>query len=170
MEENKQSFLSRLFNKQQGQQVQEATPVDESKIPTVGRTLAQTIIAFTSDQEEHFSEQEKEALRAQLLTMPKLQIGELNFLPLEAGLYQGGYYVKVFIRNGLDVQEEITLQEVPMYLLDAKNEPVAGGVFELQDFGTLRFGETRYWTFIYAQEQVYKTNADLTDFTIQIQG
>lgn len=170
MENKKESFLSRLFSKQHLEIETEHVQIDEASIPTVGKVLPQTIISFTPEQESQFTEQEKEELQSFLLRLPMLKIGELNFVPIEAGLLHGGYYVKVFIRNGLDVQEEIGLTEIPMYLLDAQNEPIAGAIFELKNFGALRFGETRVWTFVYPPQHVYKMGADLSDFTIHVKG
>ncbi|TCP57772.1 SLAP domain-containing protein [Tumebacillus sp. BK434] len=164
MEMKKESFFTRLFARKVEEQSEPA--IDEAAIPMNAQTLPHTLIAFTEEQEAKFTEEQKEDLQKKLLELPPLRLGEINFVPFDAGSLFGGYFVRVFIRQGRDLLEEFTLNELPLFLIDASGEKVAGGVFRPQNFGTLRFGESRVWTFAWRPEQVLKKEVDLTQFTV----
>ncbi len=168
MEEKKAGLFSRIFvgNKKEDGSVIE---LDHDSIPTTAEFLPHTIIAFTPEQEQKYSLHEKEEFQKQLLNLPPLRLGEINFVPFEAGLFRGGYFVRVFIRHGRDLLEEFTLEEVPLCLIDADGDKVAGGVFSIKKFGTLRFGESRVWTFTWSPQQVVKQGADLSSFTLSFE-
>ena len=173
MDNKNTNFFTRLLARKNNKEtvVEEITeePVDESKIPTTGTVLPQTLIQFTPEQEERFSAAEKERLQKILLELPPLRIGEINFVPFEAGNIYGGYFVKVFIRNGRELLEEFTLETLPLVLIDAAGDRAAAGVFKPANFGTLKFGESRVWTFAFRPEQVTKKDADLSSFTVAFQ-
>ncbi|MFD2170152.1 SLAP domain-containing protein [Tumebacillus lipolyticus] len=166
MDQKKESIFTRMFGGSKPVQDELEPEVDESSIPTTGTVLPHTVLRFTPAQEARYSEQEKIDLQSKLNTLPPLSIGEINFVPIDAGTIQGGYFVKVFIRHGRDLMEEFTMEGVPLSLIDATGDKVAHGVFRLQDFGTLQFGESRFWTFAWRPQQVLKQNADLSAYTV----
>lgn len=168
MEEKKESFLTRLF----ARKVEESDEpiLDERDYPRIASTLPQTLLQFTPEQDEKYSVEEKIALLNQLKKVPPLRLGEINFVPFECGrTNDGGYYLKVFIRHGRDLLEEFTLPEMPLYLIDATGEKVAGGYFKPTQFGTLKFGETRVWTFFWSPNEVMKQDADLSHYSVAFQ-
>ncbi|KEO84027.1 SLAP domain-containing protein [Tumebacillus flagellatus] len=169
MENKRNSFMERLLAKRkEAEQLETEQPVDESSIPTTATLIKGMHLAFTEGQEEQMNAIEKDRYREILTQMPPLLIGEVNIVPFEAGELNGGYFVRVFIRNGRELGEEISLEELRMYLLDKNGERVASGIFQLEDFGFLKFGEARLWTFAWHASQVLKPNADLSQFNIEI--
>ncbi|ARU60501.1 hypothetical protein CBW65_04990 [Tumebacillus avium] len=171
MEQNRGGLFTRLFVRKTGDQIEVIEPqeVDEASIPTVGKTLPHTIIAFTPEQEQQYSEAEKERMQEQLLSLPPLHIGEVNVVPFDTGMYQGGCFVRVFIRNAWEVDEELTIEKMPLSLIDATGEIVARGTFTLKNFGSLRFGESRVWTFAWRENQLLKKTPDFSAFTVEVQ-
>jgi SLAP domain-containing protein len=165
MVENKEFRFSRLFGRKKEEPVAEPV-IDEASIPTTAQQLPQTVLTFTQEQEIQFTEDEKEELRSKLAQMPPLPIGEVNFIPFEVGYYMDGYYVKVFIRNGKDVMDEVSFEQIPLYLVDASGEKVAGGIFRPKNFGNLKFGETRVWTFAWRPEQILKQKPDFSSISL----
>lgn len=168
--EKKASIFTRLFTRQKDNDGIESMEIpDLASIPTVARTLPQTILTFTKEQEERFPEEQRDEWRQLLATMPPLEIGKINFIPFETGTIYGGYYVRLFIRNGRDVEADFELTQLPLSLIDAAGEKVAAGFFRIQNFGTLKFGETRVWTFAWRPEQVFKQDADLSGYTVDFE-
>ena len=137
--------------------------------PTVASQLPHTLLVLTPEQETQFSDEQKAQFRSYLSMMPPLPIGQINFIAFEAGHYMEGYYVRVFIRHARDLEEEFALGPVPLSLVDHQGDVVAKGVFRPENFGTLRFGETRVWTFAWRKEQVLKRDPDFESFTIRFE-
>ncbi|PWK16231.1 SLAP domain-containing protein [Tumebacillus permanentifrigoris] len=164
-----QNFFTRLFARKQQDEVVVQPELDESKIATNAQTLPHTLLALTPEQEAAFPEEVKVDLQKRVAKLPPINVGEFNFVPFEAGQLQGGYYVKVFIRNGRDVSEEIGLEQVPLHLVDASGEKVASGLFRVQNFGTLKFGEARFWSFAWRADQIKKPDADFSRFTVEFE-
>lgn len=166
MEQKNQSFLAKwLFGKKQQQ-----PDVQEEKAPeeysTIAETLPHTILVFTPEQEDQFDDETKQRYRKYLTMMPPANIGMVNFVAFEAGHYMGGPYVRCFIRHARDLEEEFTLEAVPLTLYDAYGDKVASGFFRPQNFGTLRFGETRVWTFAWRPEDMLKKDPDFEFFRV----
>ena len=171
MAEKKQSFLAKWLK---GAMQPDLSQGEDAKVPvedakTLGSRLPHTLLVFTPEQEAVFSDEQKELFRRYLTMMPPLPIGEINFIAFEAGHYQNGYYVRVFIRHARDLEEEFTLGPVPLSLVDHAGETVAKGVFQPQQFGTLRFGESRVWTFAWRESEVLKRDPDFESFTIRFE-
>jgi SLAP domain-containing protein len=170
--EKKQSFLARwLTGAMQPDLSKEESlkqPV-EAEAKTLGSQLPHTLLVFTDEQQVSFSDEQKETYKRYLSMMPSLPIGQVNFIAFEAGHYLGGYYVRVFIRHARDLEEEFTLGPVPLSLVDHTGDVVAKGAFQPQNFGTLRFGETRVWTFAWRESEVLKREPDFTSFTIRFE-
>lgn len=165
MEQKKENFFTRLFARKKPE-VEENVIVDESTVETVAQTLPHTIVSLSPEQEEKYTEKQIEEFQKKLLSFPPLRVGEINFVPFEAGTLYGGFYVKVFIRNGKELLDNFTLEEVTIGLVDANGDKAAMGTFRIPNFGTLKFGESRPWTFAWRPEQVLKAEADLSAFTI----
>lgn len=169
MESKSEGLFSRLFaTKRTDEKTEFVEYEDITKIPTVGKILPQILMSYTKEQEESYSEDEKIRFEEILASIPPLRIGEVNFVPFEAGGVYGGYFVRVIIRNGRDLDHEYSMTEMPLGLIDATGEIVAVGLFKPQDFGELRFGEARVWTFAFHPSQVRKQNADFSQFTIAL--
>jgi SLAP domain-containing protein len=98
--------------------------------------------------------------------MPPLRFDEVNLVPFEVGVTDAGYYVNLFVRNG--TEEEFTLNELSLQLIDAAGDVVAEGLFRFDNFGVIRLGETRPWTFEFVGDQIKKPNPDFTDFTVAV--
>ncbi|HEU4964770.1 MAG TPA: SLAP domain-containing protein [Bacilli bacterium] len=170
-EKDKLNFFARIFRSNEKQTSVESkvtTSVNESDFATVGKTIPQTIISYTSDQDQVLTQQQKQDLERLLATYPPLTMGEINFIPFEAGTLYGGYYVRLFIRNGKDLLEEFSMDDITVGLVDASSDLVAKGRFRPTEFGSLMFGETRIWTFAWRPAEVLKPNADLSVFTVTL--
>jgi len=168
MERERKNFFTRLFSRHKDETAEVEPEVDDQQLSTVGRQLPHTILVFTPEQLEKYPVEEREELQQQVNSYPPLTIGEVNFVPFEVGQLYGGYYLKVFIRNGKELLQEFSLTDLQLFLIDATGEKVAGGRFDLGErFGTLKFGEARLWTFAWRPEQVYKQHdVDLSTFSV----
>lgn len=172
MAEQGKSFLAnwlsgRLTKKEQ--QEEQELQIDPLDAKPIAQTLPHTILAFTPEQEAQFSKKEKEKYREYCTMMPPAKIGEINFIAVEIGRLMGGIYVRVFVRHARDLEEEFTLDVLPLSLYDAAGDLIAHGVFKPEGFGTLRFGETRLWTFAWRESDLLKKDPDLSDFYIRIE-
>lgn len=148
------------------EQQPEANPENTT---TLGQFLPHSILVFTPEQDASFSPEQKAQYNGYLSQLPPLKVGEINFTPFEVGLHEGGYYARVFIRYARDLEQEFTLDPLPLSLYDDNYELVAKGVFAPQGFGTLRFGETRVWTFYWNEELVVKRDPDFSGFAIRFE-
>lgn len=125
-----------------------------------------TILVFTPEQKATLSLQDQQYYTELNEKMPPLRFDELNFVPVEAGVTEEGYYVRVFIRNGQE--EDLTITETGLQLIDASGETAAEGLFSMRKFGSLRLGETRLWHFSFRKDMVKKAAPDLSRYTVAI--
>jgi SLAP domain-containing protein len=160
-----------FFSKRNKTEDRSTEPSSQHKVVEIQpKTIPHFILTFTTEQHLLYSDELKAELAKKLNELPPIQTGEVNIFPFEADtLPTGGYYVKVFIRNGGDLELDFALQSIPLFLLDASGEKVAGGVFKPQEFESIAFGEARFWTFAWRPEEVLKPNADLSSFSVAFQ-
>lgn len=86
--------------------------------------------------------------------------GEVNFLGLQAQLAEdGNLHVTLLIRNGNT--KNITLEKLPLEIIDASGEVVARGGFTLDQF-EIKANTSKPWTFIFPKAMVTKENIDLS--------
>ncbi|MFS0783713.1 accessory Sec system S-layer assembly protein [Bacillus sp. 1P06AnD] len=110
------------------------------------------------------STEDKEKLRNLVddLTPPKE--GEVNFMGMQASKRENGdLHVTVLIRNGSP--KNITIQQLPLQVTDAKNEIVAKGGFQLNDL-EVKANTTKPWTFIFPANILIKDDMDLSTWKI----
>jgi len=169
MESNKTGFFSRLFGGKKPKEVVEEPEINEADAPTVAETIPTTILEFTPEQEEAFTEAEKKQFRKFVEELPPLRLGEINFVPFDLGHIEGGVFVRVIIRNGRDLLEEFTLEPMVIGLVDANLDVVARGFFRPEDFGSIRFGEARLWTLAWRSSEFIKENPDLSGYTLSFE-
>lgn len=132
--------------------------------------IPHTLLTLTLDQKLEISAQQAMELQRILESLPPIEVGEVNIFPIEAGhLPSGGYYVKTFIRNGGDLSLDLSVNAITLFLVDASGEKVAGGVFRPENFESIKFGESRYWTFAWRTEEVLKPHADLSTYSLAFQ-
>jgi SLAP domain-containing protein len=168
MEKKKRSFFARLLGRE-GQlkdtEVLADAEVKEKKQevrPTLAPTLGHLMLVLTEEQQMQYSEKEVEALEKKLMDFPPLEVGRFDLQAFEAFKHQGGFVVHVFFRNARELQEVIRFTEIPLSLYDATGEKVASGVFKMSNFGELKFGEARLWTFTFSVDQVMKQHPDFS--------
>lgn len=79
--------------------------------------------------------------------LPPLKRNQLSLSGIEWSEQPNGIAVSAFVRN--TVEREITLGEVPLLLLNEKNELKARDTFNLKDLGSLPADSSRPWTFLF---------------------
>jgi accessory Sec system S-layer assembly protein len=112
---------------------------------------------------DSLSEEAIEKLKNVVRDLPKPKTKEINFTGLNAN-YQddGGFTATLLIRNGY--HHSVTLEQLPLTVLDHKNEAVAKGVFKLNL--TIHANTTKPWTFQFPKELVLDSNADLSSWRV----
>lgn len=116
--------------------------------------------------EAGLSQEQKDSLQKIVSDLPKLGPKEVNFVGFQVKVDEDGSIpASVFIRNGHS--KGINLEQLPLELLDANNEVVASGTFQLEDF-TVNANTTKPWTFIFPKDLVQKENPDFSRWVIRV--
>lgn len=79
--------------------------------------------------------------------LPPLKRNQLSLSGIEWNEQPNGIAVSAFVRN--TVNREITLGDVPLLLLNEKNELKARDTFNLKEVGALPADSSRPWTFLF---------------------
>ncbi|MDN4606753.1 accessory Sec system S-layer assembly protein [Sporosarcina highlanderae] len=116
--------------------------------------------------EDGLSAEQKDALEKVVERMPKLKPREVNFAGFQVKKQDdGSIAVSLFIRNGHSKQ--ISIEKLPLELLDATGDLVARGSFNLAPL-EVKANTSKPWTFIYPKEMVQKENPDFTKWVIRV--
>ena len=79
--------------------------------------------------------------------LPPLKRNQLSLSGIEWNEQPNGIAVSAFVRN--TVNRDITLGDVPLLLLNEKNELKARNTFKLKELGSLPADSSRPWTFLF---------------------
>ncbi|WP_319799471.1 accessory Sec system S-layer assembly protein [Jeotgalibacillus aurantiacus] len=110
--------------------------------------------------EKSLAVEEQEKLSAFVQNTEPPKPGEVNFLGLQQAMKQdGSLHVTLLIRNGS--QKNISLEQLPLVIEDAKGDVVAKGGFKLGPL-SVSSNTSKPWTFIFPKEMVQKTDADFS--------
>ncbi|WP_339251434.1 accessory Sec system S-layer assembly protein [Sporosarcina sp. FSL W8-0480] len=116
--------------------------------------------------EDGLSAEQKDALEKVVERMPKLKPREVNFAGFQVKKQdEGSIAVSLFIRNGHSKQ--ISIEKLPLELLDANGDLVARGSFNLAPL-EVKANTSKPWTFIYPKEMVQKEDPDFTKWVIRV--
>ncbi|AYC28927.1 accessory Sec system S-layer assembly protein [Paenisporosarcina cavernae] len=151
----------------------EKSLVEEKEVPTENWSLAfnvQSLIPHRLDLDiswnEALSDDQKEALSALVANLPKLGKQEINITGFQLKQQDSGALaVSVFIRNGN--KQHITLEQIPLEVLDANQDLVVRGSFTLDKL-EVRANTTKPWTFIFPKEMIQKEAADFSKWTVRV--
>jgi accessory Sec system S-layer assembly protein len=86
--------------------------------------------------------------------LPPLKRNQLSLSGIEWNEQPTGLAVSAFVRN--TVQKEISLGDVPLLLLNEKNELKARHTFQLSELGALPADSSRPWTFVFPSASANK--------------
>lgn len=116
--------------------------------------------------EEALSQDQKDALSKLVTTLPSLKDREVNFSGFQVQPQEdGSMAVSLFIRNGHS--RHITLEQIPLEVLDASGDIVARGSFNLDNL-EVKANTSKPWTFIFPSQMITKEQADLSRWAVKV--
>lgn len=152
------------FDKQ-SQKVEEM-PRDGWKLAFNVQSLVPHQLDLAPTWEEALSNDQKEALKNMVDALPKLKDREVNFSGFQAKPQENGSLaISLFIRNGHS--QHITLEKLPLEVLDAAGDLVARGSFTLDSL-EVKANTSKAWTFIFPAEMIQKQDADFSRWTVRV--
>ena len=142
------------------------TPVEGWKIAFNVQSLVPHQLDLAPTWEDALSQDQKEALAKVVESLPKLNDREVNFSGFQAKPQEdGSLAVSLFIRNGHS--QHITLEQLPLEVLDAGGELVARGAFTLEPL-EVKANTSKPWTFVFPAEMVLKQDVDFSRWTVRV--
>lgn len=142
-----------------------------AEIPSEGWKLAFEIKAphrldLDPSWESNLPAEEKEKLAQMVDSLSAPNVGEVNFMGLQARQNEnGGLSVTLLIRNGND--KNIQLHQLPLQVEDGSGQTIAKGGFALDNF-EVKANTSKPWTFIFPKELVLADEPDLSKWKVQI--
>lgn len=92
--------------------------------------------------------------------------GEVNFMGIQIKTAEtGDLHATVLIRNGHD--KNISIEQLPLQVVDAADDIVAKGSFKLDDF-EVKANTSKPWTFIFPKSMVTKETPDFSRWSIRV--
>jgi len=144
----------------------EGKPADGWKLAFNVQSLVPHQLDLDPAWEEGLPEEQKDALRRVIDQLPKLNPREVNFSGFQAKVQpEGNLAVSLFIRNGHT--QHITIEQLPLEVLDASGTLVARGSFNLPSL-TVKANTSKPWTFIFPKEMIVMENPDFSRWTVRV--
>lgn len=144
----------------------EGKPADGWKLAFNVQSLVPHQLDLDPAWEEGLPEEQKDALRKVIDKLPKLNPREVNFSGFQAKIQpEGNLAVSLFIRNGHT--QHITIEQLPLEVLDATGTLVARGSFNLPSL-TVKANTSKPWTFIFPKEMIIMENPDFSRWTVRV--
>lgn len=110
--------------------------------------------------EKELSSHQKESLTNLVSSLPKLTLGEINLMGIEAKFNEeSALSVVILVRNGNE--KNIKLETIPLVVEDALGDIVCEGGFKLSNF-EVKANTSKPWTFIFPASLIKKRNPDLS--------
>lgn len=144
-----------------------------SELPTAGWKIAFNVQSLVPHQldleptwEEALSSEQKDGLTQMVASLPKLKEREVNFSGFQAKPQENGALaISLFIRNGHS--QHITLESLPLEVLDADNALVARGSFKLDSL-EVKANTSKPWTFIFPNDMILNETPDFSRWTVRV--
>lgn len=115
--------------------------------------------------EKSLDDKSKEVLRKIVAEAPVLKENEVNLMGVKADYNEkGDLAVTILIRNGNE-DKNITLEQLPLKLIDATETEVVRGVFKLEDL-TVKANTSKPWTFIFPKSTIKSENPDFSRWKV----
>lgn len=112
------------------------------------------------------SDEQKNSLINLARNLPPLQPGEVNIQSVQISRAEDqSLRAMLLIRNGSE--QSLSFEKLPLVLIDAQNEKVAEGVFELGGL-TVNQGTSKPWLFIFPESSIVKENPDLSRWRVAV--
>ncbi|HEX5564000.1 MAG TPA: accessory Sec system S-layer assembly protein [Sporosarcina sp.] len=144
----------------------EQPPKENWKLAFNVQSMAPHKLELDKAWEEGLSAEQKDALAKVVEQLPKLKPREVNFAGFQVKQQDDkSISVSLFIRNGHSKQ--ISVETLPLELLDATGDIVARGSFNLGPL-EVKANTSKPWTFIYPKEMVQKDNPDFSKWIIRV--
>lgn len=116
--------------------------------------------------EEQLSEEQKEQLEELFNGLGDVPLSSLNFTGISANfLEDGSLNVMAFIRNGYN--QDVTISQLPLQVLDRKKKVVAKGTFALGEF-TVKTNTTKPWSFTFSDVLLSEEERNMNTWKIVI--
>ena len=107
----------------------------------------------------------KKVLKKIVAEAPALKENEVNLMGVKAEYNnQGDLAVTILIRNGNE-DKNITLEQLPLKLIDASETEIVRGVFKLEDL-TVKANTSKPWTFIFPKATIKKDHPDFSRWKV----
>jgi accessory Sec system S-layer assembly protein len=114
---------------------------------------------------ENISEDIKTKLINIVNSVPKPKPKEFNIMGVSAKFLENGdLNTTVLLRNGN--HKGISIQQLPLEVIDANNELVVRGAFKLEDF-EVKANTSKPWSFIFPKEMIQKENPDFSKWSVR---
>ncbi|MGB3261485.1 accessory Sec system S-layer assembly protein [Paenisporosarcina sp.] len=148
-------------------------PTLRGELPDKGWRLAFNVQSLVPHQidldptwEEALSNEQKDGLNKIVDSLPKLHDREVNFSGFQAKVQPDGTLaISLFIRNGHS--QQITLEQLPLEVLDATGKVVAQGSFAIDQL-QVKANTSKPWTFLFPKEMVINKDPDFSKWTVRV--
>ncbi|MFJ8234674.1 accessory Sec system S-layer assembly protein [Ureibacillus sp. NPDC094379] len=148
--------------------------VEGKDIPQEGWKIAFNLVSLRGHQldldetwKNQLPKEQQEILANIVKDLPKLGKTEVNFTGFQAKLQDDkSLHASIFIRNGHD--KAISLEQLPLEIIDANGKLVAKGSFKLDPIMSVQPNSTKPWTFIFPAELVTAEDADLSRWAARV--
>lgn len=115
---------------------------------------------------QQLTSEQKQSLRKVVENLPKVRRNEVNFVGFQLKQDdEGRLAVSAFIRNG--TTQLMTFEKLPLELLDANQQLVAKGSFELDEL-EVKPNTSLPWSFVFPREMVVGNDPDFSRWVIRI--
>ncbi len=112
------------------------------------------------------SDEQVKSLEKVVADLPELNKNEVNLTGLQTHLNEdGSLNVVILIRNGSN--QTMNLETLPLEILDASNEVVCKGSFNLPPL-SVKANTTKPWTFIFPKETVLTDDLDFSRWVARV--
>jgi len=144
----------------------EGKPADGWKLAFNVQSLVPHQLDLDPAWEEGLPEEQKDALRKVIEKLPELNPREVNISGFQAKIQsEGSLAVSLFIRNGHT--QHITLEQLPLEVLDANGNLVAHGSFQLPPL-VVKANTSKPWTFIFPKDMIKHEQPDFSKWIVRI--
>lgn len=111
--------------------------------------------------EDRISKFQKECIIDELTSLPPIKEGDINISTDYIFNIGDKYEASIFIRNGLN--SPINFEEVPLYIVDDKEEVIGSKVFNLREVGDIPPLSVRPWKVYFEKEELNISDDMLND-------
>lgn len=155
-----------VFVFEKNTQVEEAPPASDWSLNFNLQSLAAHSLDIDPSWEDLLSDEQIKTLEKVVEDLPELNKNEVNLTGFQTHLNDdGSLNVIVLIRNGYN--QTMTLENLPLEIVDATGEVVCKGSFNLPPL-TVKANTTKPWTFIFPKKTILVEELDLSRWTARV--